>query len=778
MNYLLSCSTVTLLFIANVTAAERPANLLEASSVAELTLVVSGAADPLEEYATSELVRHLKMVTGIKPRIVHAQIAADEMLLGNANLIVLGRVKANALLKKLARVGFFKPNDQQQGYSIRADINPLDPTGKSWGAVLCGADPLGVLYAVRDFTHFHLYRSERGPLLNPAQISYAPTITVRYISESGCNLFSAENDQPEFMRKPSLNGYSRNVVFNKHYFIDWLSHWKVTHMNLVWCNSSAYDDAVEEMIAYAASRGIQVWRHYVPYRPQHEYPPVEVSTEPPTSRNGDCPRNPIVRNWYLDRLQQLVTQKPLIAGVVIESPYHDSIFCHCGQCRGTENRYPEKEMLDEFTGFARTLRPELQIIRVTNTPIPDQTTARKIAEHLGNLTEKVDVIINTHRDRIHRMRWHELGSGYGTYLRTFRSALKGKDVNQEIDFLYNDFRLSAERDVRAHGFCYRFYNGRFGSFMTQEDRTKIEENPRNIGPLSLALVAEAAFEPAINGEGRLHKLQRIADLTIHDYPQHGQFVPEETDKVTSNSPSKIFRTQYRKPDRSFCISQVCVDFDGDGRRELLFASRKTKQLQMLNAADGAVVWSKRLAGDQQSLSAYDLDGDGDFEILYSVSGPGRLYVLDHNGNVLHQWGSGDKKLGNSPVVVDADGDGHLDGLFGSRSENLLRLNMADMKLLEKRSGWVQCGCQTSAMDVDHDGRWDMFAGSGDDSISKGVLHRYDPVTLKSVWSYKTNDNASSADPVLVDIDGDRQVEVIKSVDNYAQDDAHDAVLRL
>lgn len=775
MNRLLPCSIATLLVIATTSAAEQATNLLEASSAAKLTLVVSSAADPLEEFAASELVSHLKKVIGIAPKIVDAQSAVSQTLMGTTNLVVLGRVEENALLKNLARNGFFKPNEKQQGYAIRADKNPFDPDGKSWGAVLCGADPLGVLYAVRDFTHFYLYRTPDGPLLEPVQSSYAPTITVRYISESGCNLFSAENDQPDFMRKPSLNGYSRKVVFDKRYFIDWLSHWKVTHMNLVWCNSSAYDDPVDEMIAYAASRGIQVWRHYVPYRPQHEYPPVNVSTEPPTSRNGDCPRDPIVRSWYLDRLERLVTQKPLIAGVVIESPYHDSIFCHCDQCRGTTNRYPERKMLDEFTGLARKLRPELQVIRVTNTPIPDQATARNIADHLGNLTEKVDITVNTHRDRVHRIRWHDLGTGYGTYLRTFRSALKGKNVNQEIDFLYNDFRLSSERGVTAHGFCYRFYNGRFGSFKTQEDRTRIKENPNSIGPLSLALVAEAAFEPVVTADRRLHKLQRIAELTINDYPQNGRFAPEEIDKTANKSPSKFFRSQYSKPDRSFCISQACADFDGNGRRELLFASRDAKQLQMLNAADGTVVWSKKLDGKQQSLSAYDLDGDEDFEILYSVSSPGLLYVLDHNGKVLRQWNSSDNKLGNSAVVIDADGDGQLDGLFGSRSKYLLRLNMADMKLSERRSGWVQCGCQTSAMDVDFDGRWDLFAGSGDDSNGKGVLHRYDPVTLKSVWSYKTNDNASSADAVLVDIDGDGQVEVIKSVDNYAQDDAHDAV---
>ena len=88
---------------------------------------------------------------------------------------------------------------------------------------------------------------------------------------------------------------------------------------------------------------------------------------------------------------------------------------------------------------------------------------------------------------------------------------------------------------------------------------------------------------------------------------------------------------------------------------------------------------------------------------------------------------------------------------------------------------MQCGCCTSAMDVDGDGKWDVFAGSGDDSASKGVLVRYDPLSLKPLWTFDTNDNASSADAVLADIDGDGQVEIVKSVDNYAGDDPHDAI---
>ena len=65
---------------------------------------------------------------------------------------------------------------------------------------------------------------------------------------------------------------------------------------------------------------------------------------------------------------------------------------------------------------------------------------------------------------------------------------------------------------------------------------------------------------------------------------------------TTSLTSQYFRLQYNKPDLSFCNSSVCVDFDGDGKRELLFASRKTKRLEMLNASDGAVLWSRKFDG--------------------------------------------------------------------------------------------------------------------------------------------------------------------------------------
>src|SRR5690606_15322031 len=130
----------------------------------------------------------------------------------------------------------------------------------------------------------------------------------------------------------------------------------------------------------------------------------------------------------------------------------------------------------------------------------------------------------------------------------------------------------------------------------------------------------------------------------------------------------------------------------DGSRGLVFASRGTKKVQLLNAADGAVKWSIDLPGACQSVSAYDVDGDGRFEILYSTSSPGRLYLLNsENGAILRQMAYGDNKLGNAPVILDGDGDGVLDVYMGSRSGKLLRINLQDFTIVNSRSGWPQCG---------------------------------------------------------------------------------------
>ena len=767
-------------------------NLLAKSPTPKIVLVVPAEPDPLEQYAASELASHVKEVTGAEAEISKTPGKSGEKLPPGVNLIVLGRLVSNPVLRDLAERDFFKANEKEQGYSLR-----IASGGKTWLAVLCGADPLGTLYAVRDFCHYHFYRDTAGVVLRPARVSLAPVIKIRQLSESGCNLFSADNDHEQFMYAPRFNYFSRNVVFDKKYFVDWLSEWKVSHVAILWCNYGPYEKAVNEFIEYAHSRGVKVAGFIVPFRPMHEAPPPEVSKVVPPAEGGDCPHDPAVRKWYFDRLAYLVSKEPRFDAFAIESPYHDGVYCGCPKCKGRKNPYPEDKMLEEMTRIVRRHRPDMPIIRGMKQPIGDEATGKRLAEQLKKLEGPLDWYMNTYIDREHRRRWHDLGPKFATYLRVYRSALRSKDFPAEIDFLFNDFRMSAQRGVLAHGFCHRFYAGRLGSYRIENDDEMMKKYPGRLGRFSLALTAEAAFDPFVEGEARARKVRRIHELTIPDYPlgrkltaadfkavalqpkeRQESAAPVIEDPAARPAPSKLFSDQYGIKEPGFLIAQVCADLDNDGKREIFYSSRGTKRSHLLRAADGTALWSKRFEGEHQSICAYDLDGDGKYEILYSVSGPGRLYMLDCSGKILKQWDVDDWKLGNSAVIIDGDGDGVLDGYFGTRGKYLVRLNMKELTLIRNRTPWVQCGSHTSAMDVDGDGKWDLFAGNGDDSRAKGTLHRYDPVTLQDVWSYSTDDNASSADPVLADIDGDGRVEIVKSVDNYANDDAHDAVYAL
>jgi len=506
--------------------ADTAANLFSESPAKQIVLVVPERPEPLEKFAISELAKHIERITGKAPKM------NSSGTVGSGNVVLIGRKESNRALARLADDGLFTVNRKEQGYSMRIDRNPQDPSGKSWLAVLCGADPHGVLYAVRDFCHYHLYKANEDDavVLRRAKVSLAPRLKLRGLSASGYNLFSAEKQHKKYLVYPGHNRFSRGVVFDKHYYVDWLSEWKINYVSLLWCNYDGYDDARREFVKYAHSRGIKVLGFFVPFRPYHEAPPKSVSKVSLGSDAGDCPRDPKVRKWYFDRLADLVTREPKIDMIQIESPYHDGSYCKCPVCRGKENPYPEDKMLEEMLGVVRKHRPEIPVVRGTKQPVPSMEAARRLAEQLGKLEGPNDWHMNTYRNREHRRRWHDLGPKFATYLRLYRSALKGDDVVRDVNFLFDDFRLSAERDIVAHQFCYRFYGGRYGSFPIGNDQEMLKKYPGRLGPFSLALTAEAAFDPFVEGADRLRKIERIHALTIPDYPRDRPLPMEELRK--------------------------------------------------------------------------------------------------------------------------------------------------------------------------------------------------------------------------------------------------------
>ena len=114
-------------------------NLLSLRPERKIVLVAPDRADPLEEFAVSELAAHVEKITGTAAEIRKPADDSRDPLRSDTHLLVIGRQESNPLVGQLAQRGFFEANDEEQGYSLRVDANPGSPGG--WLAVCAGPIP-------------------------------------------------------------------------------------------------------------------------------------------------------------------------------------------------------------------------------------------------------------------------------------------------------------------------------------------------------------------------------------------------------------------------------------------------------------------------------------------------------------------------------------------------------------------------------------------------------------------------------------------------------------
>jgi len=97
---------------------------------------------------------------------------------------------------------------------------------------------------------------------------------------------------------------------------------------------------------------------------------------------------------------------------------------------------------------------------------------------------------------------------------------------------------------------------------------------------------------------------------------------------------------------------TAADLDGDGLAEVAFVNAATNQLQSYNAVTAAVTnWSPPggVSG-WNTLSAADVDGDGDDDLMLAATGSNALHVL-RDGTYVNTGGAG-LRLGNGELVAN------------------------------------------------------------------------------------------------------------------------------
>ncbi len=128
-----------------------------------------------------------------------------------------------------------------------------------------------------------------------------------------------------------------------------------------------------------------------------------------------------------------------------------------------------------------------------------------------------------------------------------------------------------------------------------------------------------------------------------------------------------------------------VDVDGqqpggDALPEVAVASEGW--LNVLNAEDGSLLWSTQLdSGRSGGVSAADLDGDGEVELVTSMEfDGGRIYAVNADGSLL--WST--PALDNSPLntsVLDLDNDGVYEVAWNGATQGFTLFNGTDGAVL-------------------------------------------------------------------------------------------------
>ncbi len=220
-------------------------------------------------------------------------------------------------------------------------------------------------------------------------------------------------------------------------------------------------------------------------------------------------------------------------------------------------------------------------------------------------------------------------------------------------------------------------------------------------------------------------------------------------------------------------STAVVDLDRDGDLEIVVPS--TDGGGKINAfhhnATMVAGWPVLIGSPLRSaVATADIDQDGYPEILCGDQ-DGYVHALHHDGSVVDGWPAlAHDFIKSSPVIADLEGDGDLEVIVcsGFTQQRIVSAWHHDGTLV---AGWpVENGlafAQPSVADLDDDGDLEILCGGAIPNTPTGRFYVWHhdgtvatgwPITF--TWDGSQDLDYIYAQPVIGDIDGDADVEII------------------
>ncbi len=227
------------------------------------------------------------------------------------------------------------------------------------------------------------------------------------------------------------------------------------------------------------------------------------------------------------------------------------------------------------------------------------------------------------------------------------------------------------------------------------------------------------------------------------------------------------------------------DLDGDGRQDILAASENDNRIRWFRNLGGSPLrFETRIVRDgpapppekdyAKAVSAADLDGDGDLDIVFASEGQNQIGWYENLGNGAFQEHIlvTDADHAKAVSVADVDRDGDLDILAASAYDNKVRLLENDGQarptfIVRIVSDQAAGAHSVHAADVDGDGDVDLLSAARDNGQVVLYLnqstHRtaiYGPQTESIVALYR-----SARSVFASDLDKDGDLDLLSTSDN-------------
>lgn len=195
-------------------------------------------------------------------------------------------------------------------------------------------------------------------------------------------------------------------------------------------------------------------------------------------------------------------------------------------------------------------------------------------------------------------------------------------------------------------------------------------------------------------------------------------------------------------DTGYVIRQISVD---PQRPSTIFVGSEDRCAYGLDYTTGNVAWKYQTSGWVRAICPYDINGDGQDEILVG-SVDRYLYLLNNEGNLLEKY------YANHPIyaiyAADVDRDGNIEVLMATDGKDLVALNYSAQGFQEKwRRPFENRLLSLCVTDIDGDGSLEIIAGSEDKRIY--ILDNQGD----TLWRHNHKYRVLSIHPCDIDNDG-------------------------